>query len=143
MKGDEHDALEVRRVEALESIGAELRSSRSRREDDERRTRLQQGVDAVAGTPRAPLFAGESAQRLLMCSLPGYASLWEQQVPSDHVTAVCDVHERQEWPIVRCTCGVSTTLERFAPRECEGACGRWFLALGETVRVKRFEQAVT
>lgn len=144
MKGDERDALEVRRTEALESIGNELRRSsteRRRRERDERRHELQRGVDALAGVSLMPLFAGESGQRMLMRSQPGYAALWQVEVPADCLATVCGLQDRQEWPMVSCTCGVWTTLERFSPRECEGYCGRWFLALADSVRVKRFGAA--
>lgn len=119
--------MELRRVQALEGIAAELANSnraRRRREGQERRDELHALVGVRTGRY---LFAGEPAQTMLMRTLPRYVSLWERQVPQDHLSAVCDAETRQEWPVVLCSCGLSVSLELYSPRECE--CGRWFLAL--------------
>ena len=135
MRGEERDALEVRRVEALEGISAELARTareRRRRERQAHRTELFHLAE-TASVRFDSFFAGVAGQRLLM-RIPAYVLLWKGAVPAEHLSTVCDAETRREWPLVRCRCGVATTLERFSPRECEGSCGRWFLALEHEVR---------
>lgn len=94
----------------------------------------------VGGKLPVNLFGGERGQTMLMRTLPRYVSLWERQVPHEHLSAVCDAQTRKEWPVVLCSCGLSTSLELYAPRDCD--CGRWFLALSsENVRVYRPAEA--
>lgn len=136
LSGDERDALEVRRVDALEALVVELERGgheRRARERTERSDELHRTFSAVGGLPSSWFFAGEDGLRRLM-RIPAFAAMWKGVVPPENLSAVCDAQTRQEWPLVRCRCGSSTSLERFYPRECIGDCGRSFLALEQTVR---------
>lgn len=140
MNREERDSLEVRRVEALEGVAAELATSNRARRQRENRRRQEELHSMVGVKLPVNLFAGERGQEMLMRTLPRYVSLWERQVPPEHLSAVCDARTRQEWPVVLCSCGLTTSLELYAPRDCK--CGRWFLALStENVRIYRPAEA--
>lgn len=82
----------------------------------------------------------QKAARLpvLVRALPGFAALWETEVPATHLERL------GEFVTVACPCGASQRLEPLVvvycdPTEAVDGCSRWYLRLEDgSVRVKRW-----
>lgn len=104
------------------------------REQTLRDADAQRRANALLGRQPRKLFRGA----LTLTVIPGFAALWEQVVPGEHLEDLGrDRHRRRI--AVRCTCG-------HEPQEivvgevlvCAGDCSRWFLRTEKDVRVKRW-----
>lgn len=75
--------------------------------------------------PRNP-FRG--AAGVVLALRIGMAAQFEKRVPEDYLLG----------PWVLCVCGALQAIDAGEVVECAGACGRWFLSTGESVRVARW-----
>jgi hypothetical protein len=78
------------------------------------------------------------ADAVLPLRLWGSSGLFARVVPSEHVLTACG-RDGQAHLLVVCPCGAESVLERAAFTECAGECSRWFVSVGDEVRVHRFE----
>lgn len=85
------------------------------------------------------LLAGGRGTRTLLGGLPGFAALWGRVVPSGYVWCV-EGRSGGLHRVLVCVCGAMTALDESVV-ECSGRCGRFFLPLESSVRVKRFKGA--
>jgi hypothetical protein len=130
VKQQERDEVALAQLQALERVAGALEAP----------ARAERHAELRASFPEPFKFlAGERGLRTMLRSFPGFAGLWEREVPVEYLGAVSDAQTRQERALVACPCGVGTVVEAGLPVECAGQCGRWFLALESSVRVKRFE----
>lgn len=120
MKRDEQDELRAREVRALEQVADELQRARAERE---------------ASRPPAGRLPQPLGVPAFLRSIPGFAGLWEHEVPRAYWQAA----ERDGYrvAIIGCMCGESVEVAVGGLADC--GCGRWFLHAGRTIRVKRFE----
>jgi hypothetical protein len=126
MKAAERDAHLAQQTADISRIAAAV-------EMPERRRRAE---GATAGfPPMRLLFGGEKGAVALLRGIPGFAGLWDRVVPDRAILRTED-RERQVWRIVLCECGEQVALRSGALGDC--ACGRWFFATGDSVRVKHF-----
>lgn len=132
MNRNERDERVVAAVEA--TAGVLLDAS----EAQERRVRLEEA--RASGPAPQRMFAGKRGAAALLRGIPGFAGLWEKVVPAMFVLEVLD-RGRVLWLVVLCPCGSQTPVAEAAFEECAGACGRWFFATGQSVRVRRFPPA--
>lgn len=88
--------------------------------------------------PLRRVFRGRQGTTALLTGIPGFAECWEAEVPVSHVLE-CPGRSGGVYRAVRCTCGAMTALDDHTV-ECWGECGRFFLPLESSVRVKRFEE---
>lgn len=91
----------------------------------------------AAREPRNP-FRGPTGAVLLLRSLPGFAALWEQQVPVEYLADACMLDGRVEVLVIACPCGSAPLLELGQLVACPGECGRWMLRVEDGVRVRLF-----
>lgn len=97
--------------------------------------RLAQAVEPPS-VPAVDTQHWNKAARLpvLVWGIPGFAALWETRVPETYLDWSGDL------VVVRCPCGCSPEVSEGRVVFCAGECGRWFLRVGDGVRVKRWEQ---
>lgn len=77
------------------------------------------------------------ADAVLPLRLWGVPGLFARVVPSEHIVRALG-RDGLVYLLVVCPCGAESVLERAAFTECRGGCGRWFLQIGDAVRVHRF-----
>lgn len=78
---------------------------------------------------------------MLFRALPGLAEQFQVVVPDSHAHAVSELASRVSGHLVECVCGAETgLLPAGSIVECPGACGRWFVDTGVTVRVAKFKE---
>lgn len=119
---------------ALEQADSVTRAADALRRVAEKPERDRRQEEADAGFPPPVNFlAGQRGLKTMAAAIPGFAALWPKVVPSTYLSI--DGKGKQ---VVRCTCEATTTLAQFAPTECSGKCGRWFLELSADVRVHNF-----
>lgn len=123
--GEEVLAEQRRQTRALEALAAPLQ---------ERRVREQRAAFPV---PRR-LLGGARGTTCLLRALPGFSELWEKEVPPEYLWRA-EGRSGGVCRAVSCVCGAMTALEGGLV-ECSGGCGRWFLPLESSVRVKRFAE---
>lgn len=78
------------------------------------------------------------ADAVLPLRLWGSPGLFARVVPSEHVLTACG-RDGLTYLLVVCPCGAESVLVAAAFTECRGECGRFFLSVGDEVRVHRFE----
>src|ERR1017187_320695 len=78
------------------------------------------------------------ADAVLPMRLWGSSGLFARVVPSEHVLTALG-RDGLAYLLVVCPCGAESVLERAAFMGCRGECGRFFLSVGDEVRVHRFE----
>jgi hypothetical protein len=137
MKGSEADELQRRRVHAQE-VAADAAQRSAHVAEAPQREELDRELRALRSLPSAPMFSAGRGLAHFARTLPGFAGLWGQVVPDAHVLHAAD-RQGVETPIVLCPCSSETWLRVGHVTECVGECGRWFVATGGDVRVKRFE----
>jgi hypothetical protein len=158
MKSAERDDLLVRQVEAAEkttqfSMRFAQAMERSVPRDEEERA----AWEAMRHPPRR-IFDQAGGVGLLLKFIPGFAALWDREIPESHLASMKG-RDGSTTPIVVCPCGGMTALEELGITECSNArwrsddpdlfdpsgCTRAFLRLEESIRVHRFgaEQAAT
>lgn len=152
MNGKERDALLERQVEAQEQTAHfSMRFAQALEEPlrDERDRRLYAAFPAPYS-----LLEGMRGARTLLKAIPGFAGLWQKEVPASHLDVI-EGRDHSLTSIVHCTCGALTALPSTGVAQCSGGrftpdgelldpsgCCRFFFALSHTsVRVRLFPAA--
>lgn len=152
MKQTERDELLVRQTEALESTAHfSMRFAQALEEPGKK----QRERELYAGIPPAfDFLAGGRGVRTLLQTIPGFAGLWEKQVPEAYLEVQAGL-DASLTTIVHCTCGALTVLPVTGVAQCSGGrfmadgelldpafCCRFFFALSHAdVRVRLFPGA--
>jgi hypothetical protein len=137
MKQAERDELAERQVVAVEEQTRVMRDFVHGLLADHR-TEQEQELRAPYPPPFR-LLAGPRGVTTLARSLPGFAGLWEVSVPPSHLMRA-QGRGGAWFTLILCPDGAQTVLEENVT-ECSDGCGRWYLPVGESVRVKRFDEA--
>jgi hypothetical protein len=122
---------EAELVRATDRVADELRRAREGREAARKATERAPGLP-----PLRRLFGTERGAVALLRSVPGFASLWEREVPEDYLIET-QSRDSERWTIVLCVCRQEIALRPGHIGDC--SCGRFFFHVGRSIRVKRFE----
>lgn len=130
MKGNEHDELLRRRVDAVERQAWALEAAERRLQDAERTAQAR-----LLRNPPRRLFWGDRGTILLLRSIPGFAELWEKRVPDAYLRETT-ARDGSQWCVLHCVCGEQLAMMLGTLADC--SCGRFFFHVGSSVRVKAF-----
>ena len=130
MKGNEHDELLRRRVDAEERQAWALEAAERRLRDAERA-----GQAELLRNPPRRLFGGEEGAVALLRSIPGFADLWRKVVPGTYLRET-SARDGSQWCVLSCVCGDQVAMVSGMLADC--SCGRFFFHVGSSVRIKAF-----
>lgn len=85
--------------------------------------------------PLRIMFGGQRGAITLLKSIPGFADLWQKEVPEEYLETIMD-RAGEEWHLINCPCNERPLVQSGGLTEC--GCARWFFSTGKSVRVHRF-----